>query len=448
MPRRSILLMGLAIMVVIGIATDLSWRAYTRPRLAVVVDGRTLGAIRNPELAAAVLQAVMAQITPEMELHVNLPDKLLIRPLDERERLVSASADAIESALVRTIPSLSSAVAIMVNGQDVVAVSDAKSAQAVRDQILDEYKATILRDATAVEQVKFQETITWRPKLVKHENVRTVEDAIRMLKHGTDKLVTHVVKSGDTGWDIARSYNVTTDQLAKANPTLDLDLLRIGQAINVTFKEPYVHTQSVSKRAVKDGIPFTEEIVKDSSLWPWQYEVVTPGAPGTRQLVIREYRENGRIVKSDVLENLVLEKPKVQVARQGTKQIPTMGTGSLVYPVSGVTTSAFGPRWGGFHSGIDIGAPTGTPILAADSGMVVFRGWAGNYGYLVKIDHGEGRMVTWYGHLSAFNVEVGDRIDKGDVIGYVGNTGYSTGPHLHYEVHIDGASVNPLKYYQ
>lgn len=447
LPRRALLLVSVAALVMLGIAADLGWRALSRPRYAVIVDGRLVGAIRQPDVAMAVLQSLLGQITPEMELHVNLAEKLTVRSLEQKERVSTISESEIETALVQTIPSLAQATAITVNGQDVVAVADVNSAQAVRDRILDEYKSTVLRDASAVEQVKFQETIAWRPKLVKTENVRSVEEAIRILKHGTDKLVTHLVQKGDTGWDIARSYNVTTEQLAKANPALNLDTLQIGETLNVTFREPYVHTQSVSKRMVKEPIPFTEQIVKDDSLWPWQYEVQTPGAHGSRQLTIREYRENGRIVKTEVLENVVLEKPKVQIAKQGTKQVPALGTGALVYPVVGVTTSYFGPRWGGVHQGIDIGAQTGTPVLAADSGMVVFRGWEGNYGYIVRINHGSG-MVTWYGHLSGFNVQLGDRVNKGDVIGYVGNTGYSTGPHLHYEVHVDGSPVNPLRYYQ
>ncbi|HYG60656.1 MAG TPA: M23 family metallopeptidase, partial [Symbiobacteriaceae bacterium] len=114
----------------------------------------------------------------------------------------------------------------------------------------------------------------------------------------------------------------------------------------------------------------------------------------------------------------------------------------------GTITSYFGPRWGSIHTAIDIAAPTGTPILAADSGMVVYRGYNGNYGYMLKIDHGGGRTVTWYAHLSAYNVNLGDTVNKGDVIGYVGNTGFSTGPHLHYEVHVDGEPVDPLNFYQ
>lgn len=432
--------------VIIGIVADLGWRAYTKPRYAVAVAGHTLGALKNPAVAKAALDTVMKQVTAEIEVQVNLPDNLAVRALKPGERLSVVTGEVIQGALVDLIPSMSSATAITVNGRDVVAVADAKTAQMVRDSILDEYKGTILKDASSVEQLKFQETIAWRPKLVKVESVRTAQEAMNILKLGTDKLVTYVVKSGDTGWDIARSYSLTTDQLAKANPAANIESLQIGQALNVQLKEPYVHTQSVSIRVVKESIPFSEQIQRDPNLWPWQYEVVIPGVPGSRQLKIRDYRESGQIVKSDVLANDVLEQPKPQVAKQGTKQVPAMGTGSLVYPVVGVLTSTFGPRWGSFHNGIDIAAPIGTPVLAADSGMVTFRGWSGNYGNLLKVDHGSGKE-TWYSHLNAYNVSLGATVKKGEAIGFVGNTGFSTGPHLHYEVHIDGDAVNPLQFY-
>lgn len=448
LPRRPFLLVAVAGVILLGLVADLTWRhEEVRPGYIVSVDGYMVGAVHEPGEAHKALEAVIAQLAPEINLYANLTEKLSVRPAYAKERMELTNQAQIQSALVKTLPALAEAVVILVDGREIVVVESEEQARLVRDQILEEYRSTILREAT-VEQLRFQETIEWHPKLVGPEEVRTAAEAMNILKHGTDKLVTYVVQSGDTGWGIARSYNVTTEDLARANPDTNLSLLQIGQSLVVTFKEPYVHTMSVSKKVVKERIPFTERIEKDANLWPWQYQVVTPGVPGTRELTIREYRENGQVVKTEVIENTVLEQPKIQVARQGTKQIPAMGTGSLVYPVAGVTTSYFGPRWGSYHYGIDIGAPTGTPVLAADSGMVVSRGWSGNYGNMIKIDHGEGQMVTLYAHLSRFHVNLGDTVKKGDIIGYVGNTGYSTGPHLHYEVHVNGRAVNPLNFYQ
>lgn len=448
MPRKPLLLVAIALCTALGLLADLGWRAYTSPKYAVMVDGTVIGALRLPATAQEALDAVMAEIPDEMKPQVHLEEKLIVRELQPSERKLAVAAESeIQKALVKTVPSLAIATAITVNGQDVVAVSDIVAAKTVRDSILEEYRKNVLSDAKEVEELAFSEQIDWHPKVIPSERVRSIEEAVNILKHGTDKLVTYEVKKDDTGWDIARSYNVSTDQLAQANPTVDIESLQIGQILNVTFRDPYVHTMSVSQKVVLEGIPFTEQVQKDNTLWPWQYQVVKPGTYGQRELTLREYRENGQIVKTEVIGNKVLKEPDYQIARVGTKQTPDLGTGSLALPVAGTITSYFGPRWGTYHYGLDLAAPTGTPVIAADSGMVVFRGWDGNYGYAVHIDHGGGRLVTWYAHLSAFNVSLGDTVKQGDVIGYVGNTGYSTGPHLHFEVHEGGTAVNPLKFY-
>ncbi len=135
--------------------------------------------------------------------------------------------------------------------------------------------------------------------------------------------------------------------------------------------------------------------------------------------------------------------------RSGTVSIPSLipvtssrgmssGFGMRVHPVLGGMRA---------HKGIDLPAPTGTPIHAAADGVVGKADWSGGYGLLVELDHGAA-METRYGHMSRIAVAEGQRVRKGDVIGYVGSTGRSTGAHLHYEVRIGGDAVNPLPYMQ
>jgi murein DD-endopeptidase MepM/ murein hydrolase activator NlpD len=95
------------------------------------------------------------------------------------------------------------------------------------------------------------------------------------------------------------------------------------------------------------------------------------------------------------------------------------------------------------HEGIDIGAPTGTPILAAASGTILYCGWESGYGNLTVIDHG-GNLATAYGHQSSIAVSCGQQVSQGQVIGYVGSTGHSTGPHLHFEVRLHGLPIDPV----
>ncbi len=118
------------------------------------------------------------------------------------------------------------------------------------------------------------------------------------------------------------------------------------------------------------------------------------------------------------------------------------------WPTDGFISSGYGLRWNGaeFHQGIDIAAEMGTPIVATADGVVTIAGWnAGGYGNMVDIDHGSG-VSTRYGHASAVVVTAGQRVRRGQIIAYVGSTGHSTGPHLHYEVRLSGQPVNPSSY--
>jgi murein DD-endopeptidase MepM/ murein hydrolase activator NlpD len=122
----------------------------------------------------------------------------------------------------------------------------------------------------------------------------------------------------------------------------------------------------------------------------------------------------------------------------------TPSSSGLIWPVSGVLTSGFGPRWGRMHEGIDISAPTGTSVQAAAGGTVIYAGSLSGYGSIVVIDHGGG-LSTAYAHLSAIWVG-GGSVSQGQGIGAVGCTGHCTGPHLHFEVRVNGSPVNPLGY--
>ncbi len=121
-------------------------------------------------------------------------------------------------------------------------------------------------------------------------------------------------------------------------------------------------------------------------------------------------------------------------------------TSGFIWPVAGAVTSEYGPRWGSFHPGIDIAGPDGTPIAAAKKGVVIYAAFNdGGYGNYVIIDHGDG-FVTAYAHQSRLAVRQGQTVSQGQVIGYEGSTGFSTGPHLHFEVRSNGSAQNPRDY--
>jgi murein DD-endopeptidase MepM/ murein hydrolase activator NlpD len=137
---------------------------------------------------------------------------------------------------------------------------------------------------------------------------------------------------------------------------------------------------------------------------------------------------------------------RIRAAQASGGYEPSDGTpGQLQWPVSGPVTSGFGMRWGRMHEGIDIGVPSGTPVHAAAAGQVVYAGWMSGYGNIVVIDHGSG-LSTAYGHNTSLVVSVGQDVAAGQQIAFSGSTGHSTGPHVHFEVRVNGAPVDPLGY--
>ena len=171
-------------------------------------------------------------------------------------------------------------------------------------------------------------------------------------------------------------------------------------------------------------------------------------AAKSHALVITKAQEQSEIQESQAIQAASAAiAAKIQAddgdGSGGTAASPSAA--GLIWPVSGPITSPFGMRWGTLHPGIDIGVPTGTPIHAAAAGTVIYCGWEEGYGNLVVIDHHNG-IATAYGHQSRVAVSCGEDVTQGQVIGYSGCTGFCTGPHVHFEVRVNGTPVDPLAY--
>lgn len=172
----------------------------------------------------------------------------------------------------------------------------------------------------------------------------------------------------------------------------------------------------------------------------------------TKQELTKIQKDRVRLEKA--LEEYEQTSREIEAAiRQDERKGPgqALGTGRMIWPARGRLSSGFGWRYHPvlgkkkFHNGQDIAMRTGTPVLAADSGVVLVSGWKGGYGNFVAIDHGNG-ISTCYGHNSRLLVKAGDKVVKGQTIALSGNTGLSTGPHLHFEVRRNGKPINPLPF--
>jgi murein DD-endopeptidase MepM/ murein hydrolase activator NlpD len=150
------------------------------------------------------------------------------------------------------------------------------------------------------------------------------------------------------------------------------------------------------------------------------------------------------------VQGLAAQSAELAAAIRNAQAGSSTGTGApsaagFIWPVNGTVVSGYGMRWGRLHEGIDITAASGTPIWAAAAGTVIYAGWLGGYGNLVVVDHGNG-LATAYAHASAILVSVGQSVSQGETVALVGSTGHSSGPHLHFEVRVNGVAVDPLLY--
>ena len=199
-----------------------------------------------------------------------------------------------------------------------------------------------------------------------------------------------------------------------------------------------------------EAIPFETVIVADKTLYEGTSEIRVEGSDGVKELTYLVTLENGvEVARTVIYENTTVE-PINRVIAEGA--LPNGSpTGSFIWPTDeGRISSYYGNRtvFGApdFHSGIDVAVPTGTPLRAGDGGKVIWAGSKGNgYGIYVVIDHGNG-IETYYAHMSSVTVKAGDLVNQGDFIGYSGATGRVTGPHVHYEFHVNGSTVNPKNY--
>lgn len=173
------------------------------------------------------------------------------------------------------------------------------------------------------------------------------------------------------------------------------------------------------------------------------------GAQEGRRAALAAIREDRGEVLAEI-EALEQQSAELAARIRAAQPAVTVGAvagsgGPLVWPVSGPVTSGYGWRWGRMHEGIDIAVPSGTPVGAAGSGTVIYTGWLGGYGNLVVVDHGGG-VATAYAHNSSLVASVGQTVGAGQVLAYSGNTGNSSGPHVHFEVRVGGSAVDPLGY--
>jgi len=249
-----------------------------------------------------------------------------------------------------------------------------------------------------------------------------------------DKIITYIVEEGDTVSEVAEKFNLSTNTILWENKIGPRDFIKPGQelvilpVIGVTYtvkRGDTLNAIAAAYRAKAEDILEVNKLADASELKVGSKIVVPDGIPPPSVVPVIP-RSGGFADLSNIF------KPAKPIA------------GKLNWPTTSRRITQYFRGWS--HTGLDIGTPKGSPVYAADDGVVVTSGWnTGGYGYYIIIDHGNG-IKTLYAHNTKNGVKKGDRVKKGEVIAVSGSTGRSTGPHVHFEVRVGGNIVNPLDY--
>lgn len=214
--------------------------------------------------------------------------------------------------------------------------------------------------------------------------------------------------------------------------------------VDVENNNPVLSVEVIGSISEKVPIGFSTITKWNDTILKGNSKVTQKGESGSKAIEKLVTTINNKKVRELILKETVVVKAKDEIIEKGTK-VDANSSAVMAVPSRGVVSSSFGMRQGRMHEGIDIAASQGTPIYAAEAGVVVFAGWEEGYGNVIKIEHKD-NMLTLYGHCSKLATTVNKKITKGQLIGYVGSTGRSTGPHLHFEVRVNGKAINPNPY--
>ncbi|MER2038178.1 MAG: M23 family metallopeptidase [Solibacillus sp.] len=385
-------------------------------------------------------------IIPEQVFKVDAKEQETLTKLQEA---ISVQAQAYSLQIGDTV------IASLKDQKDFEAVIDGLKLQYVSQQQLDELEmratSTSLPELqagqTRLVDVALSADVTGQEISVEPSEIVSVQEAIQLLQTGTLETESYAVQAGDVLGSIAKKHDLTIAQLLELNPSLTVDsILQIGNQLNVTVEKPYVSVKAIYAKKAAQEIEFDKIVEEDETKLKGERIVKQEGANGKKEVSYLITEENG--VRTELVptaEEIIVE-PQDYVVVIGTKVIPSVGTGTFAWPANGgYISSQMGHRWGRYHYGIDIARPSNYTIKASDNGVVKTAGKHSTYGNYVVIDHNNG-YESLYAHLSKIDVTVGQVVEQGSAIGVMGSTGRSTGTHLHFEIHKNGAEVNPLAY--
>lgn len=300
-----------------------------------------------------------------------------------------------------------------------------------------------------LKELDFADEVEIVEAYLQESELTSLEAAIMEVTKDQEKNKIYEVVSGDTLSGIALENNLTMDKLIAMNESLtdENSVIRVGDELIVTVPEPELSVDRMEEEYYEEDYEAEVQYVPNDDWYTTEQRTLQEPSAGHRIVVADVYYRNNAEVSRDILKEEITYQAVPKIVERGTKIPPT-----YIKPISGGRlSSGFGrrsaPTKGAstYHKGIDWATPVGTAVMASSAGTVTRAGWGSGYGYVIYIRHADGKE-TRYGHLSKVLVKPGQSVQQGQKIALSGNTGRSTGPHLHFEILVNGSQVNPLNY--
>lgn len=419
--------------------------------LAVEYDGHKLGYISDEKVYDdAANMAAERVINTDNSFEVQRVPKLTIAVVSKSDILDQVAV--CDKILESSGDSIAEGSGLYVDGKFEGAVQSREELESFLGSLLDNYR-TDNKD----ERVEFVQNVEIVDGLYPISSIVPIDSMSTNLTRLSVVDRYYKIVKGDSPLLIAAKADMSLAQLRALNPNFDNNIF---PDVNVLIQksQPYLQIQVVRTIEYTESIGYSTKTVQDSSKYVGYSVTQKNGVDGKRHVKAEVMLIDGIEQSRKILETKVIQAPVDKVVVNGSKKVvPTAGngiaTGRFTWPLPSchMISSQYGYRYGRFHSGVDISGNGvyGKPVIASDGGRVVESsyGWNSGYGNYIIVDHGGGYR-TLYAHLSSILVKTGQTVSKGQQIGLAGSSGNSTGPHLHFEIQINGRTVNPLSYTQ
>ncbi len=407
----------------------------------VLVDGKNIGLVTDKSVVYEAIDNVNIHMTEYLgEGSTYNKEPAFVRRIVPEEKI--SDVNSLKDSMLAGLDAMVEGYAVYVDGKVVFGVSSESAA----DWVFTKYKQRFMTDEITDDMVvDFCETTEVKKEFMHIGLLETPEDALAILSADSSEIGKYTVRANDTLWGIAKLHGTSVSEILALNGDIS-ETIKEGMVIRVEKPTPLLSVKSIQTVSLEEPVPYQVEKIKDSSIYEGRTVVAQKGQNGNAKVMARITKVNGIQTEKEVLESETLVEPVKQIEKVGTKKRPpTTGSGTFIKPTMGSLSSRYGNRWGRKHTGMDFAGAYNSDIKAADGGIVTYAGWMSGYGNYVIINHENG-YETAYGHCASLSVSVGSRVSKGDVIAKMGNTGRSTGTHLHFEVKKNGKYVDPSSY--